>query len=60
MNLSPSPAVNEVLRTLRLFIQEAVIPAEEAYEAELNQNRWIVPQVMKDLGSYAIVTLVHI
>jgi len=49
MNLGVSDSVAPILKKLKLFIQEIVIPKEEAYAEALEADRWSVPPVMKDL-----------
>lgn len=53
MNIGPSEAVQTVLSRLRLFIQEAVIPAEAAYQGQLEQDRWQVPEALRQLQEKA-------
>lgn len=53
MKLGVSESVAPILKRLKLFIQEVVIPKEEAYAEALNQNRWSVPGVMTDLQQRA-------
>ncbi len=53
MNLGVSSAVSPILKKLKLFIQEVVIPQEDNYNAQLSKNRWQVPAVMKELQSRA-------
>ena len=45
MNLGVSSAVSPILKKLKLFIQEVVIPQEDNYNAQLSMNRWQVPAV---------------
>lgn len=53
MNLGVSDAVAPILKKLRLFIQEVVIPHEEAYAEALESDRWSVPPVMRELQQRA-------
>lgn len=53
MNLGVSDNVAPILKKLKLFIQEVVIPKEEAYAAALEVDRWSVPPIMKDLQQRA-------
>ena len=55
MNLGPSETVEPVLRKLRLFIQEAIIPNEQRYLDELHDDRW---QILRDArqGSSSVRT----
>ncbi len=53
MNLGVSSAVAPILKKLKLFIQEVIIPKEDIYNAQLSENRWQVPAVMKELQSGA-------
>ncbi len=53
MNLGVSESVAPILKKLKLFIQEAIIPHEQAYADALEQNRWSVPAVMAELQKHA-------
>ncbi len=46
MNLGISDNAAEVLKKLRIFVDEVVIPAEETYQAQLEEQRWQVPPIM--------------
>ena len=48
MNLGASEAVRSIAKRLKLFIQEIVIPHENAYEEELESDRWQIPNVMTE------------
>jgi len=53
MNLGASEAVRPIAKRLKLFIQEIVIPHENAYEEELESDRWQIPNVMTELQNRA-------
>lgn len=53
MNLGASEAVRSIAKRLKLFIQEIVIPHENAYEEELESDRWQIPNVMTELQNRA-------
>ena len=53
MNLGVSDTVAPILKKLRLFIQEVVIPHEAAYAEALESDRWSVPPIMRQLQQRA-------
>lgn len=53
MNLSVSESVVPVLRKLKLFIDEIVIPSEGRYLEEVDRERWQLPPVMHELQERA-------
>jgi acyl-CoA dehydrogenase len=53
MNLGISEPLLPLLRKLKLFIQEVVIPAEDTYLAQLEESRWENPAIMSALQTRA-------
>ncbi len=53
MNLGISSTALPVLKKLRLFIDEIVIPGETRYAEELAQDRWQIPATLKKMQQRA-------
>lgn len=53
MFIGISEKVQPILRRLRIFIDEVVIPNETAYLEALDQDRWQAPEIMKRMKAQA-------
>ncbi len=53
MNLGASESVVPVLRKLKLFIDEIIIPNEDRYNDEVANERWQIPRTMLELRDRA-------
>ena len=53
MFIGISEKVHPILRRLRIFIDEVVIPNEQRYQEALETDRWLAPAVMTDMKDQA-------
>lgn len=53
MFIGISDKVHPILRRLRIFIDEVIIPNEQTYQEALEVDRWLAPSVMTDMKEQA-------
>ncbi|MFT7244568.1 MAG: acyl-CoA dehydrogenase, partial [Candidatus Azotimanducaceae bacterium] len=53
MFIGISDKVHPILRRLRIFIDEVIIPNEQTYQEALEVDRWMAPSVMTDMKDQA-------